>query len=333
MARRVGFAAIGRTVARPSDQVGGLTRRQRERRLVTDILVGAGLSEAVTIPLVAPADLERAGAPLDRLVEAANPLRAEESVLRTRVLPGLLRAAARNQSRGLADVALFEIGRVFLAPSKRGALLPDEPYHAAAVMTGTVRRRPVEDDRAVDSFDAVDVVRRLLDGVEIVDGRVESAARPGFHPARAASIVVGGTEIGVVGELDPELLAGLELSGSVVALELDLDRLLDAERRDRAFRAPSTYPPSNIDLAFVVAEEVEAGAVAATLRGTAGDLLEGLRLFDVFRADTIGGGHKSLAFALRFRAPDRTLTDDEVGKLRQRCIDAVAKKHGGELRG
>ena len=333
VARRVGFAAIGRTVARPSDQVGGLTRRQRERRLVADILVGAGLSEAVTIPLVAPADLERAGAPLDRLVEAANPLRAEESVLRTRVLPGLLRAAARNQARGLAEVALFEIGRVFLAPSGRGVLLPDEPYHAAVVMTGTVRRRPVEDDRPVDAYDAVDVVRQLLDGVEIADGRVESAVRAGFHPARAASVGVGGTEIGAVGELDPELLAGLELAGPVVALELDLDRLLDAERRDRTFRPPSTYPPSNIDLAFVVAEEVEAAAVAATLRNTAGDLLEDLRLFDVFRADTIGAGRKSLAFGLRFRAPDRTLTDDEVGKLRQRCIDAVAKKHGGELRG
>ena len=137
----------------------------------------------------------------------------------------------------------------------------------------------------------------------------------------------------VVLELDPELLAGLELAGPVVALELDLDRLLDAERRDRTFRPPSTYPPSNIDLAFVVSEEVEAATVAATLRNTAGDLLEDLRLFDVFRADTIGAGRKSLAFALRFRAPDRTLTDDEVGKLRQRGIDAVAKKHGGELRG
>jgi phenylalanyl-tRNA synthetase beta chain len=331
--RRIGFAAIGRTVARPSDQVGGLTRRQRERRLVADILVGAGLSEAVSIPLVAPADLERAGAPLDRLVEAANPLRAEESVLRTRVLPGLLRAAARNQARGLVDLALFEIGRVFLAPSGRGALLPDEPYHAAAVMTGTAQRRPVEDDRAVDAYDAGDVVRQLFDGVEIADGRVESATRPGFHPARAASVVVDGTEIGVVGELDPELLAGLELAGPVVALELDLDRLLDAPRRDRTFRPPSTYPPSNIDLAFVVADEVEAGAVAATLRSTAGELLEDLRLFDVFRADAIGAGRKSLAFALRFRAPDRTLTDDEVGKLRQRCIDAIAKVHGGELRG
>ncbi|MGH8985507.1 MAG: phenylalanine--tRNA ligase subunit beta [Acidimicrobiia bacterium] len=333
VARRVGFAAIGRTVARPSDQVGGLTRRQRERRLVADILVGAGLSEAVTIPLVAPADLERAGAPRDRMVEAANPLRAEESVLRTRILPGLLRAAARNQARGLGDLALFEIGRVFFAASGGGVLLPDEPYHVAVVMTGTVRRRPVEDDRPVDAYDAVDVVRQLLDGVEIADSRIESGTRPGFHQGRTAGVVVDGTEIGVVGELDPHLLAGLELAEPVVALELDLDRVLAGERRDRSFRPPSTYPPSNIDLSFVVAEEVEAAAVATTLRDTTGELLEDLRLFDVFRAETVGAGRKSLAFGLRFRAPDRTLTDDEVGRLRQRGIDAVAKKHGGELRG
>jgi phenylalanyl-tRNA synthetase beta chain len=332
VARRIGFARIGRTVARPEVQVGGLTHRQRDRRLAADVLVGAGLSEAITIPLVAPADLETAGAPHDRVVEAANPLRAEESVLRTRVLPGLLRAAVRNQSRGVADVALFEIGRVFLAPKGDG-VLPDEPYHVAAVLTGVVRRRPVEDDRPVDAYDGVDVVRQLLDGVEVADERIEATTSAGFHPGRAAAVVVAGANIGVVGEVDPALLSGLELQGPVVALELDLDRLLNAPRRDRTFRSPSTYPPSNIDLAFVFDEQVGAAAVAATLRRTAGDLLEAVDVFDEFRGGPIGAGRKSLAYALRFRAPDHTLTDDEVGKLRQRCIDAVKKVHGGELRG
>ncbi|HEX6312956.1 MAG TPA: phenylalanine--tRNA ligase subunit beta [Acidimicrobiia bacterium] len=332
VARRVGFARIGRTVARPAEQVGGLTRRQRERRMVADVLVGAGLSEVVTIPLVSPGDLERAGAPVDRLVRAANPLRAEESVLRTRVLPGLLRAAERNQARGLHDLALFEVGRVFLAPKGGRALLPDEPYHVAVVMTGAVPRRPVEPDRPVDAYDAVDVVRQLLDGVEVADGRFEATTSPEFHPGRAAAVLAGDTEIGVVGELDPARLERFELTPPVVALELDLDRLLDAPRRDRTFRPPSTYPPSNVDLAFVVDEVVEAAAVAATLQRTGGDLLEEVRLFDVFRADAIGAGRKSLAYALRFRAPARTLTDEEVGKLRQRCIEAVAKVHGGELR-
>jgi phenylalanyl-tRNA synthetase beta chain len=310
-----------------------LTQRQRERRAVADALVGAGLSEAVTIPLVAPTDLERAGAPLDRLVEAANPLRAEESVLRTRILPGLLRAVAHNHAHGLTDVGLFEVGRVFLAPRGEGALLPEEPTHLAAALAGTVRRRPVEDDRPVDPFDALDVLHEVFDALEIAAGGTEAAGRPGFDPARAAAVLVDGQEIGVVGELDPGLLVALELTPPVVGFELDLDRLLDGRRRDRTFRPPSPYPPSTIDLAFVVEEDVAAGAVADTLRRAAGDVLEEVRLFDVFRSDALGAGRKSLAFALRFRAPDRTLTDDEVGEIRRRCVEAAAREHRGELRG
>ncbi|HEY4396658.1 MAG TPA: phenylalanine--tRNA ligase subunit beta, partial [Acidimicrobiia bacterium] len=333
VARRVGFESIGRTVARPREQVGGLTQQQRERRVVADALVGAGLSEAVTIPLVAPADLERAGAPLDRLVEAANPLRAEESVLRTRILPGLLRAVAHNHAHGLTDVGLFEAGRVFLAPREQGALLPDEPTHLAIALSGIVRRRPVEADRPVDPFDALDALHQVFDALEIANGRTETATRPGFEAGRAAAVLVDGHDVGVLGELDSAMLRALELTPPVVGFEVDLDRLLDARRRDRTYRPLSPYPPSTIDLAFVVNEGVAAGAVTATLRAAAGDLLEEVRLFDVFRADALGEGRKSLAFALRFRAPDRTLTDDEVGEIRRRCVDAVVREHHAELRG
>jgi phenylalanyl-tRNA synthetase beta chain len=333
IARRVGFASIGRTVARPAEQVGGLTRRQRELRTVADALVGAGLAEAVTIPLVAPRDLERAGAPVDRMVEAANPLRAEESVLRTRILPGLLRAAAYNRAHGLPDVALFEVGRVFLAAESKDALLPDEPLHLAAVLAGTVRRAPVEADRPVDAYDAVDVLGAIFEALEIADGRTEAATRPGFDPARAAAVVVDDTEIGAAGEVARPVLESVELVPPVVALELDLDRLLGARRRDRTFQPPSPYPPSSIDLAFVVDESLAAAAVVATLRRAAGDWLEDIRLFDVFRSDALGADRKSLAFALRFRASDHTLTDDEVGEIRGRCIEAVGREHHGELRG
>lgn len=333
VARRIGFASIGRTVARPMEQVGGLTRRQRELRQVADALVGAGLSETVTIPLVSAAELDRAGAPVDRLVEAANPLRAEESVLRTRVLPGLLRAVAHNHAHGLADVALFEIGRVFLAPEKKGALLPDEPSHVAALLAGTVRRRPVEPDRPVDPYDAVDALRQVLDTLEIADGGTRGAACPGFDPASSAAIVVDGEEIGAVGAVDAGLLAALELAPPVVGFELELDRLLAARRRDRTFRPPSPYPPSSIDLAFVLPDDAAALAVGDTLRQAAGDVLEEVRLIDVFRSEVLGAGRRSLAFALRFRAPDHTLTNDEVGAIRQRCIDAVQRQLRGELRG
>ena len=142
VARRVGFDRIGRTLPDTHGQVGMLTARQQERRLVADALVGVGLSEAITLSLVAPRDLERAGAPLDRVVRATNPLRAEESVLRTAVLPGLLRAVAGNRAQGLADVALFEMGRVFLTPLGRA------PADSSAARRAGARRPGVGGHRA-----------------------------------------------------------------------------------------------------------------------------------------------------------------------------------------
>ena len=334
VARRVGFDAIGRTLPKPRDQVGALTRSQRERRLVADTLAAGGWSEAVTVPLVAPIDLERSGAPIDRMVRVANPLRTQESALRTRVLPGLLNSAATNQARGLLDVALFEIGRVFLSPdaSSDDGPLPEEQLHVAGVLTGTVARRPVEVDRSVDFYDVIDATRAVLDAMEIGDVRFVPADLPTYQVGRSATVEVSGVTAGEMGEISPRVLVGLGVSGPAVAFELDLGVVLAAPRRDRSFRAPSPFPPAVVDLAFVLDVAVPAGAVSTTLRTAAGDLLEDVRVFDDFRSDAFGSERRSLAFGLRFRAPDRTLTDEEVAVLRQGCIDAVIREHGASLR-
>jgi phenylalanyl-tRNA synthetase beta chain len=313
-----------------------LTVRQQERRLVADALVGVGLSEAITLSLVSPTDLERAGAPLERVVRATNPLRAEESVLRTAVLPGLLRAVAGNRAQGLADVALFEMGRVFLTPLDRrpeAGPLPDEPEHVALAWAGQVRRRPVEDDRRVDVYDAVDAVHVVLDALGIDDVVLHPDTVTGYRAGRAARVVVDGHDAGIVGEVAPEVLTALGLDAPVVAAELVLDTLLDAARRDRTFRATSRFPASSVDLAFVLADTVATADVIATLRTAVGDAMEDVRLFDVFTSDAFGAGRRSLAFALRFRLPDRTLTDADVAALRQQAIDAVIASHDAELRG
>jgi phenylalanyl-tRNA synthetase beta chain len=308
-----------------------LTTRQQERRLVADALVGVGLSEAITLSLVSPADLERAGAPVDRVVRATNPLRAEESVLRTAVLPGLLRAVAGNRAQGLADVALFEMGRVFLTPHGAGPL-PDEPEHVALALAGQVRRRPVEDDRPVDVYDAVDAVQTVLDALGIHGSTLDPDTLIGYRAGRAARVVIDGRDAGTVGEVAPEVLDALGLDAPVVAAELVLDTLLDAARRDRTFRAPSRFPASNVDLAFVLADTVSAAAVLATLQRAVGDSLEDVRLVDVYTSDAFGPGRRSLAFTLRFRVPDRTLTNRDVAELRQHAIDAVVAAHDAELR-
>ena len=136
-----------------------------------------------------------------------------------------------------------------------------------------------------------------------------------------------------MGEIDPAVRARIGVDGPVAALELDLSRLLGSQRKERRAATPSRYPASSIDLAFVLDEGVPSGAAHRTLQRAAGDLLEDVHLFDVFRAEALGPAKKSLAFGLRFRAPDRTLTDEEVGGMRQRLIDAMAKEHGASLRG
>ena len=334
VARRVGFESIGRTVARPREQVGVLTPRQRERRVVADALVGAGLSEAVTIPLVAPADLERAGAPLDRLVEAANPLRAEESVLRTRILPGLLRSVAHNHAHGLTDVGLFEVGHVFLAPAGRERCCRRSRPISPPVLAGTVRRRPVEDDRPVDPFDALDVLHEVFDALEIAAGGTEAAERPGFDPARGRRRRRRRPGDRSRGGAGPRVARGARAHAA--------GRRVRAGPRSPA-RRPS--PGSHVPAAFPV-PAVDHRPRVRRRRGRRGRR----RGRDAARAppatswrtsgcSTCSGrthsapGRKSLAFALRFRAPDRTLTDDEVGEIRRRCVEAAAREHSGELRG
>jgi phenylalanyl-tRNA synthetase beta chain len=332
VARRVGLNEIPRTLPSTTGQTGGLTVRQRERRRVADTLVGMGCAEAVTLPLLAPADLEHFDLALDDAVEAANPLRAEESILRPMILPGLVAAVARNAGYGIDDVMLFELGQVFRTPLGDDPL-PVEREHVAATLAGQLRRAPIEPDRPVDVYDAIDIMYAMGDALELPGLTLAPASTAGLHPARTAAVLVDGVEAGHVGELAPGVLAAMELAGPVVALELDLGILLDGRRRDRAFRSPSKYPASTIDLAFVVADHVPAASVAATLRGAGGALLESVRCFDVFRSGSLGAGRVSLAFALHFRAGDRTLTDEEVGGLRQACIDAVVSTHGAELRG
>ena len=329
VARRVGFGSIGRTVPKPADQIGGLTRAQQERRVVADALVGAGCSEAIGLPLIATADLEHGGAPVESVVRVANPLRAEDAVLRTRVLPGLLRSVATNQARRLEDVALFELGRVFVTGGD--GELPAQPLHVAAIRAGRVRRAPVEDDRPVDAFDAADLVRRVLDAVEIANHRLVAADRAGFEPGRAAIVEVEGAEIGAVGEIAAATCRAFGVAVPAVGFEMDLDRVLSAPRRDRMFVAPSPFPPATIDLAFVVDDSVLAADVEAALCASAGGMLEDVFCFDEFRGEAVGPG-RSLAFRLRFRAPDRTLTDQEVGELRTNAISAVVTAHHAQLR-
>jgi phenylalanyl-tRNA synthetase beta chain len=316
--RHHGYANIPRTLP-SSPHAGGLSPYQRDRRLVRDVMVGLGIDEAVNSPLVGPDDHAAAGVE-GEVIRAANPMMREESVLRRCLLPGLLRNLGFNAAHRNPDAALFEVGNVFLSPPE-GQVLPDEREYVAAALAGQ------------DATAAVVAWRTLADALRLDRPRLVAGGAPGLHPARTAVAWAGDVKLGVVGEVDPAVVERHGLTGRVGWLELDLRRLHAAPRRSQELRPVSRYPSSDIDLAFVVPGDVPAGDVETTLVAAAGELLEDLRLFDVYRGPGIVQGSRSLAYRLRFCALDRTLTDAEVGEIRARCIAAVESAHGAQLRG
>ncbi len=313
-----GYVNIERTVPR-GVQTGALTPYQRDRRLVREVLVGAGYDETQPMPFLAPGDLAKAGMP-ENGVTLTNPLVADESVLRTSLLPGQLKAIAYNQSRRNPDVSFFEIDRVFLV-GKPDAILPDEREHLAVALAGR------------DAADAVAVLDLLDRSLALPNVQLRPATPLGLHPTRSAEVVVAGRVRGIVGEVAFEVTEAFGVSGRVGWLELDLGALLEGPHGNRRYRPVSKYPSSAVDLAFEVPDDVAAAKVEGSIRKGGAGLLADVRLFDVYRGTGLPDGVRSLTYRLRFQADDHTLTDSEVAAARQTCIDMVAKQQGAALRG
>jgi phenylalanyl-tRNA synthetase beta chain len=333
----------------------GLTERQRARRAVGRALAAAGLVEVLSYPFLSPAVWDQLGLdeddPRRTTLRLVNPLSEAEPELRTTLLPGLLATLRRNVGRGLRDVALFEAGLVFLpsgtlpalppvgvagrpSPDELAALLagiPDQPTHVAAVLAGTFEPAGWWGaGRAAGWQDAVEAARTVAAAAR-VPVRVRAARQAPWHPGRCAAVLVGDTVIGYAGELHPRVVAALELPERTCAMELDLDALGSGG----VVRAPvlSTYPPALLDVALVVGSAVPAASVAEALRVGAGPLLESLRLFDVYAdAERLGPGVRSLAYALRLRAPDRTLTAEEAAAVRDAAVAEAGRRTGAVLR-
>ena len=326
--RMYGLSRIERTVP-VSPHPGGLSAPQRTRRSVRRALAGFGVSEAMPMPFLAPGDLERCGLPSTGLV-LANPLAAEESVLRTSLRPGLLAAVAHNANHRIAGVWLAEIGRVFELGERGPVVDVDESSRLGRVLDGEREQLAVvlAGAEAPTAVELLDVVVAAM-GIGPVVLRAEEL--PGLHPARTAAVEIAGVRAGAVGEIDPEVLDRFGIEERVAWLELELGVLLELPAPVHLARPVSRFPSADVDLAFVVEDRVPAAAVQATIRATGDPLLRRLELFDVFRSDAFEGA-RSLAFRLRFQADDRTLTDAEVGVVRQAIIDEVVATHDATLR-
>jgi phenylalanyl-tRNA synthetase beta chain len=277
---------------------GRLSPSQRLRRLTEDVLVGAGLSEAYTWSLAA-------SDPSSEAIRLPDPMTADQVVLRTTLLPGLVGAVRTGIDVGVDSRGLFEIARVYL-PS--GEQLPDEQWRLAAIVAGGYAA-------------AKGVLEALYDALKL-ELPVERSTYHLLHPGKTAK-----TEAGVLGELHPTLL-----EGTWGAFELDLDTLFSHVPERTVYDDVITYPAVNQDIAVAVDEDVEVGGLVDAAREAAGPLLREARVFDVYRGDQVGEGRKSVAIHLAFQSPERTLTDEEAAGLRGRIVEALATRFGAELR-
>jgi phenylalanyl-tRNA synthetase beta chain len=342
------------SVLPPAPPGRGLTEAQKLRRRVGRVLAGDGYAEVISYPFVGERDWTALGLPEDdprrQTLRIANPLSHEEPELATTLLPGLLHALSRNVGRANGDVALFETSLVFLPNGDHAApilgverrpteeewaaiekAVPAQPQRLAVALAG---QRELGgwwgDGRAAGWADAIEAVRSVAAalGVEV---EASSAALAPWHPGRCAEIRVGDVVLGHAGELHPKVCQALDLPTRSAAAEVDLDALLERAVAPEGPRF-SSYPVAKEDVALIVDASVPAADVEAALREGAGDLLESIRLFDVYTGDQAGEGRKSLAFALRFRAPDRTLKEGEAGAARDAAVALAAERTGAVQR-
>jgi phenylalanyl-tRNA synthetase beta chain len=355
-----GYENVPATV--PTAPAGrGLTQAQKLQRRVGLHLAGRGLVEVRNYPFVGVTEFDALGIPAKdarrHAVQLANALSDEQPLMRTTLLPGLAGAISRNISRGFTDVALFEIASVSLLSEKQSAtgvtnpprpavtqrptaadiaaleaLLPAQPLHLSVVLAGALKPAGLGAKAVLATWrDAIEIALAL--GVELgVEITVTTGDNAPWHPGRCAALAVDGKHIGYAGELAPKALENLGLPKRTVALELNLSELMQAAKVVADAPAVWTFPIAKEDIALVVKADVVATDVLNVVRVAAGELLEDIRLFDVYEGSQVPDGHKSLAFALRFRAQDRTLAADEVASARQAGVDAAAKAFGATLR-
>jgi phenylalanyl-tRNA synthetase beta chain len=326
-----GMERVPSTLPAGRGRVGELTRAQRWRARVGAALRASGLNETMTYSFADPSDLERMrhDCPEDELcVELLNPMSGEQATLRRSLLPGLLHSVSYNQNRAVGNVHLYEIGSVFR--TAEGRKQPKERAVVAGVLAGAWHAPAW--NQGADPLGFF-VIESLVRDLGIVKMKVRAAELRHLQPGRSAEVLVGGQVVGWVGEVHPAVLEAFDVEAPVTAFQLDLAAIVREAADAKPYSDVPRYPGVELDVALVVTEDVTAERVEQAMTSAGGSLLESVRLFDVYRGHGVPDGSKSLAFALIYRASDRTLTAEEVESVHQRLVRKVTGVVGGALRG
>jgi phenylalanyl-tRNA synthetase beta chain len=337
VARAHGYGKMPEHLPRASSGVGGLAPDLRFERQVRGIALGLGLGEAVTSSLEGPEDLARLNLPEDDLlshpVRVNNAKTIDRSQLRTTLLTSLLGVVAENRRRGVSDVSIFDLGRVY-RPGNDGEL-PDQPQHLG--LAGAGRRWLGEWAMAKgqaywDFYALKGIVETIVQSAARLQPSFAPCSHPVLHPGRAAEVMVAERAIGCLGEVRPQVREAFHLPDPVFAAELDLDLLRALAAGEPQYQPISRFPAMVRDVAFLLPRTIPAARTEAVVRAAAGEDLEALALFDAYEGDPLPAGQRNLAFSLTFRRSDRTLTDAEVEAAMEGVRAALREELGAQIR-
>ena len=343
VARLYGLENITSTLPVGSGRAGGRSAAQHMRSRIGSVLRASGLDEHIGYSFGDPADAVRLRwdfAPDEKPVDLINPMSEEQAVLRWTLAPSLLRAVSHNQRRGVPDVHLYEMGAVFITSD--GRKQPKERLMIGGAVTGSWNRAQWnEAARTLDFFDGKGVLESLFEALHATRWSMRAAERSWLQPGRTAEVIVGGDVVGWLGEVAASVLDAYEVEGPVALFELSVPALVKAAGgAEIAYRDIPRYPAVSLDIALVVDEAMTAERIMQSIRSAGGQLLESVRVFDVYRdpndapsdSRRLPMGKKSLAFSLAYRAPDRTLSDEDVRPLHDKVVRKVCGATGAELR-
>ncbi|HID06533.1 MAG TPA: phenylalanine--tRNA ligase subunit beta [Armatimonadetes bacterium] len=334
VARLYGYERIPMTLPRGIAPQAGESASRRTERWCKDILTRLGLNEVVTFSLTHQSAqdawrADEAGAPLT----VRNPLVQDYSMLRTSMLPSLLSVVERNMRRGELDVWIFELGKVY--KSKGMGQLPDEHRRLCIAIAGqcyTSHWNLPPQLTSADFFALKGIIEQLLAGMGVEGVKFKRTTHSALHPYQSAEVCIGDESIGIIGRVHPELERERELRGAVYVAELNFDAIASRARRIRTFQPLPAFPATLRDIAIIVPEDAEAMAVENIIREVGGELIEAVMAFDEYRSEQIGVGRKSIAFSITFRAPDRTLSGEEVDALMEQIRNALRERMNAQIR-
>jgi phenylalanyl-tRNA synthetase beta chain len=336
VARLYGYDRIPTTMPKARVFSDLPTKHQILEKRMKDLLVAHGFNEIINFSFISPDSCNKILLEADDSrrdsVCLLNPLVEEQSVMRTVLLPGLLETAVKNTSFRNLNLRIFEIGRTYLP--KTGRELPDEPLHIAGLLSGMRNIEGWNQEKAVvDFYDAKGIVENLLEALNIPSVTYDVTKIDSFyHPGKACTILYDGEFIGSLGEIHPTVQENYELERPCLYFEMNFEKLVSLSRDEICVKAPPRFPDTSRDIAMLVADEIPVASILSSVNDLRVEEIEGVDVFDLYKGEHVPSGLKSIAIRVRYRSPDRTLTDDEVNRIHARIIDNLLNKFNATIR-